>query len=309
MKHLVISFILLFFGLARASDLIIDEVPLDTTWSKITKNPEDNVRYLIDFLKKSETGKQLLKAASLKAADAGETLFDVLKAGDGSLTDTTLVRKFSKLNPSEIVYETKSKVFINRDLNVIDAVLDMAHELTHFTFRSPFNPYTYKMSAKDFIVSTIEGSGGEVDAFLMECRVIAELFPRQMHGRSTCRKVQEPGTQYFSKILAISEFYKVGSYWSDYEIELNRFGIKREETEASKESVSFISSAYGVPYPLAAVREYMNVMTKVCENDKKRFAFMQAGIDRSPASTEKLENKIPLISEELRKNHNDRCRF
>ena len=35
---------------------------------------------------------------------------------------------------------------------------------------------------------------------------------------------------------------------------------------------------YAVPYPLAALREYETIMSKVCENDYKRLAYMRESI-------------------------------
>lgn len=287
--------------------LIFENVNLEKTWSKLHPNSEYNIKFLIQTLKRSETGKRLLVDASLKAANSGETLYDILKPGQSSLTDTTLIRKFSQTAPDQIVYETRSKVFINRDLSVFDALLDMAHELTHFTHRETFNPYTYKMSAKDFIASTIEGDGGEVDAFLMECRVLYELFPKLIASKNNCRKIQDPDSGYFSKQLTIREFYKIGSFASEFESELKKFSIATEETKVEKEAVSFISSAYGSPYPLAAIKEYKMVMGRVCENDKKRFAYMQAGISRSPASG--VSEHVSKKYEEILKNHTNRCRY
>jgi hypothetical protein len=310
MKGLLYFIFLLNFQALAASgdDYLLENVSLSSNWSKISKNSEQNVRYLIEVLKRTHTGTRLLKEASLKAAHSGETIFDILKPGDGSLTDTTLVRKFSQFNPHEIVYETRSKVYINRDLTMLDAVLDTAHELTHFTYRSPFNPYTYKMSVNDFITSTIEGTGGEVDAFMMECKVLFELFPTQLGSRNNCRKIQEGGS--FSRTKAIQEFYKVGSYLADFEKELSRFKASSSDTQVTQDNISFISSAYGAPYPLAAVREYMAVMSKVCENDKKRFAYVDAGLNRSPASIGELkEDKYAKAHQELLKGHTERCQF
>jgi hypothetical protein len=311
MKCLLFLFLFISFNQAQAAandDYLLENVSLSSNWTKISKNPEQNVRYLIEVLKRTHTGTRLLKEASLKAAHSGETIFDVLKPGDGSLTDTTLVRKFSQFNPHEIVYETRSKVFINRDLAMLDAVLDTAHELTHFTYRSPFNPYTYKMSVNDFIASTIEGTGGEVDAFMMECKVLFELFPTQLGSRHNCRKIQDGGS--FSRTKAIQEFYKVGSYLPDFEKELSRFKTNLAETQVTQENISFISSAYGAPYPLAAVREYMAVMSKVCENDKKRFAYVDAGLNRMPASSGDLKvDKYARAHQELLKGHTERCQF
>ena len=68
-------------------------------------------------------------------------------------------------------------------------------------------------------------------------------------------------------------------------------------TEITKEKINFISSAYGVPYPMAALMEYDLVLEKVCENDKKRLAYMQQGpkrnsASRGPASVSETQEKF-----------------
>lgn len=301
MKKLCLFIFLLLLSVSTFADdyfFDFDETSVNKNWTQISKTPEVSMRFLIEVLKKSTTGKQLLKEAQIKAADSGETLFDILKAGEGSITDTTLIRKFNQNTPDQIFYESKSKVFINRDLNVMDAVLDMAHELTHYTFRHPFNPYTDDFSVEQFIASTIEGTGGEVDAFLMECKVLSELFPSKMGIRNNCHRVRDDKTGYFSKTHGIKEFYKLGSYYSEFNDQIKKFNLS-EDKNATPHAASFISSAYGVPYPLAAVREFKSVMGRVCENDKKRLAYMQAGISRGPASEKNYESII--------KSHETRC--
>ena len=91
--------------------------------------------------------------------------------------DTTLVRHFSADNPFEVDYEFKSKVIIDHDLSIKDAVLDLAHELVYYLSKKPFNPYEQlgKKDARDFVRDMIEGKGGEVEAFLMECAVMRPI--------------------------------------------------------------------------------------------------------------------------------------
>lgn len=118
----------------KAKVLFTDsESTLQENWIKGNMSEEDGIRHLVKLLLKSKTGKKLLYLAKEKATEQGDTLLDVIQVGEGSLTDTTLVRKFSPSNPDQVSYETKTSVFVNRHLNTMDAVLDLAHELTHFT--------------------------------------------------------------------------------------------------------------------------------------------------------------------------------
>lgn len=259
-------------------------------WTNFSKQDELNVKNLIQHLAKSPTGKELLRQAKNKAAKRGETLTDVVKPGSGSLTDTTLIRRFSRLNPAEVVYETRSVVYVNRNLNQYDAILDLAHELTHFVYRGGFNPYQPGFALGEFIKNTIEGPGGEARAFVRECRVLNELFPKQKASRYNCDEVADPKTGKISFQMAVERFYQVGHFEGPFKRLLMKEGVLDKFPELNSQEVSFVSSAYGVPYPVAAYKEYKAVMSKVCDNDKKRLAYIARSealsSGRSPASSE-----------------------
>jgi hypothetical protein len=260
-------------------------------WMDYTSSTELNFKKLFELLERSPSGEKLLQEARAKAASMGMTLTDVIKVGESSLTDTTLVRKFSPHNPENVVFESRSVVFINRHLAWDDALLDLAHELTHFVYRTSFNPYAENFNAQDFIKSTIEGEGGEVQAFLTECRVLRELFSRKVQSRSHCQKI-ESSTGELSYQKAVELFYHVGPYHDSFHKQLRSRGIASAFNELKGEKINFISSAYGVPYPIAALMEFDLVLNKVCENDKKRLAYMQQGPQRQPAATSQNQEKF-----------------
>ena len=133
---------------ANSKVISIDKPDPNQRWTKLNRDEAEAIKMLVELLRNSPTGEKVLLKAQEKAHEQDETLWDILKVGDGSLTDTTLVRRFSPSRPDQMVYESRSKVFINRRLSVKDALLDMAHELTHFSFRKPFNPYQDSFSAK-----------------------------------------------------------------------------------------------------------------------------------------------------------------
>lgn len=253
------------------------------SWMDYSSSQDTNLRKLFEFLARSEAGEKLIKEAQQKAARTGLLLTDVIKVGESSLTDTTLVRKFSPASPEHVIYESKSVVYINRHLAWDDALLDLAHELTHYVYREGFNPYSETFNAKDFIASTIEGAGGEVQAFLTECRVLQELFSKRVQTRSNCQKIED-GSGQLSFTKAVELFYHVGSYYESFHGQLQKRNIASSFSDLKPEKINFISSAYGVPYPVAALMEFDLVLTKVCENDKKRLAYMQQGPRRGPAS-------------------------
>lgn len=261
------------------------------TWMDYTSSQELNLKKLLELLSRSETGEKLIKEAAYKASRTGLIIDDVIKVGESSLTDTTLVRKFSPHSPEHVIYESRSVVYINKNLAWDDALLDLAHELTHYVYRESFNPYAESFNAKDFIKSTIEGSGGEVQAFLTECKVLRELFSRKVQSRSNCQRIEDSSGQ-LSFTKAVELFYHVGSYYDGLHAQLQKRDIASSFSDLKSEKINFISSAYGVPYPVAALMEYDLVVNKVCENDKKRLAYMQQGPRRGPASESDQQAKF-----------------
>lgn len=262
-----------------------EELRFNDPWYKKNKTDEENFKRLVNGLKTVPSGKSIIDKATEKAAQKGFTLYDVIAIGDGSLTDTTLIRRFAASNPAHVIYETRSKVFLNRHLKTLDALLDFAHELTHYTYREAFNPYDHQFALKDFIKGTVEGRGGEVDAYMVECKVLFELLPGSSSGRTNCLKVFDKKLGVVSKTLGIQEFYKVGSHFKDFRKEIEKFSLsERDLPQASEDEALFISSAWGLPYPVAAVKEYTNIMDRVCKNDQNRLTMMQNKITRSPAN-------------------------
>lgn len=261
------------------------------TWMDYTSSQELNLKKLLELLSRSETGSRIIKEARYKASRGGLTLEDVIKVGESSLTDTTLVRKFSPHSPEHVIYESRSVVYVNRNLAWDDALLDLAHELTHYVYRESFNPYAETFNASDFIKSTIEGSGGEVQAFLTECRVLRELFSKNIQSRSNCQKIEDDKGN-LSHTKAVELFYHVGSYFDGLQKQLQKREIASSFSDLKPEKINFVSSAYGVPYPVAALMEYDLVVNKVCENDKKRLAYMQQGPKRGPAAADEGQVKF-----------------
>lgn len=298
MGYLSLTFLLLSFSLFASEEGVIhvdEQTHKRTSWMEYTDSEEINFKRLFSLLERSPAGEKIMKDASKKAARLGLTLADIVKVGDGSLTDTTLVRKFNPRSPEVVVYETKSVVYLNRHLAWDDALLDLAHELTHYTHRNSFNPYEDSFNARDFIRSTIEGEGGEVEAFLTECQVAKELFSRTGQLRSNCRKIEtSEGRLSFER--AVNLFYHVGPYFDSFHKKLSEKSLDTAFSGLSAGKINFISSAYGVPYPIAALMEFESVMNKVCENDRKRLAYMQQEQDktsgRAPASVQGPTNKF-----------------
>ena len=284
---LLLTFLFTFSVQGKDPSLIESPIPhskhSNEVWTKLDQSKKDRFKRLFYFLKESKTGKELLAKADERARSQGVKLYDVLSEGEHSLTDTTLVRSFSAEHPEKVSYELKAHVSINKHLKVVDAVLDLAHELTHYAYRGPFNPYDTTFSMAQFVRSTIEGTGGEVMAYLKECQVLSELFPEKIQTQSHCRRVTD-GEGLLSRSKTISEFYRIGQYHAKIGVSL-----LPELPQLSPAEPFFISSAYGVPYPVAAMKEYQQVMTKVCENDYRRLQMMKAsGLEKNNAVTRKI---------------------
>lgn len=255
-------------------------------WYRPGQNSRSKIKKLVEILSESRTGKKLLSKAARKAVKENKSIEDLFEIGEGSLLDTTLVRRFSPNDPESIQYETRSTIFINKTHSYYNAVLDMAHELTHYTFRKAFNPYIGDFDPGEFVRSTVEGRGGEVEAYLVECKVMYELFPTRASKNSNCGMVKNPETGKLSKKLATEQFYRIGRHNRSYQKALVDYNISSAEFPyLSPGEATFISSAWGLPYPVAALKEYKTIMGKVCQNDQKRLVLMRKNLGRLPASS------------------------
>lgn len=236
------------------------------------KSDREAIDNLLNILKTTDTGRKIIETSKKRAKSFGVTLESVIYVGDVSITDTKIMRKFNSVSPERVEYKAIVKVFINKNLTLKDAVLDLAHELTHYAIKESFNPYEMKLSAKEYIVEILEGKGGEVDAYLNECRVISELFPSFV-GHSKCRMVMNHDGS-LSKFKGAQQFYKIGIYFKDYVELLKKKGIESKEMPFLNDEVAvFISAAQGLPYPVASYREYLEMMERVCQNDFKRISY------------------------------------
>ena len=240
-------------------------------WIELSPDPNKSLKKLTHMMSLSPIGKKILKKAQTKASKEGTTLSKVLLPGEKSYTDITLIRKFSKASPQKIQYKSLLRVFINRNLSVQDAVMDMAHELVHYAFRETFNPYRKNFNLKSFITSTIEGRGGEVEAYLAECQVFFELFHKSNQGQTHCHLTLDHKTKKPGRAQTIKLFYRLGKHYQPF---LRR--IKKHNLQApflkhiSPKQTLLMSATYDLPYPIAAIHEYDSIHKKTCENELKR---------------------------------------
>lgn len=287
--------ILSIHGKTSSSILSVDmSLPSGARWLEGNRNEDVAVRYLVQLLERGRIGEELLELTRKKAQSQGKTIFDIIRPGHTSITNTTLTRRFSLNHPDRILYETHSSIVIDRNLTVINALLDLAHELIHYVHRAPFNPYDENFTMKEFIHSTVEGKGGEVDAYLTECRVLNELFPGQTEHKSNCGRIRRLTDGVFSKKLAVKEFYQLGIHMDNFMHQMTVYRlVPRDFPHISGKQALFISSAHGLPYPLAAVKEYASILNTTCQNDFKRLSLFKSR--RNPAVSDPLYLKLKRI--------------
>ncbi len=285
-----------------------DKLDYSKQWITLNINEHDAIFALITKLKTTKTGKKLLSLVESKAQNEGYSIDSLIVSGENSLCDTTLIRKFSAKNPTDVNYKTSSKIYLNKYLNTLDAILDLAHEMTHYVFRGVFNPYRSDVDLLSFIKATVEGEGGEVDAFMVECKVKEELLGKNYNISTLCQKLKDPISGEYKKELGIKFFYQVGDDHKKITRLLEKNEILPEQlVHLSKKEIAFVSSQYGHSYPLAAIYEYKTVMQKVCENDFKRISLLKSKLARAPASNNLKSNDDEIKYHELQRNLAKRC--
>lgn len=286
----------------RSVDMI-DGLQYNKKWATKFSDPQRNLNYLFGALEQSEHGKMILMRATQKAREMGMNLEEIVVAGRVSYTDTTLLRQFKKSHPDKVTYQQRAKVYINSDMVLRDAVLDLAHELIHFSLRDSFNPYDENFNLKAFMHSTIEATGGEVDAYLAECQVMKDLFKKDFLS-SQCQEVISNGQ--FSRELAIKKFYRIGELYSHFFKDTKIFNVSPIDfPQLSHKDPVFISSVYSLPYPMATFLEFKNVMKNVCDNDLRRLSMMEEKLGRLPASKDlSLEDEV---YQKMEKSYQKRC--
>ena len=257
--------------------------PLHRLWVDHYKENKANLDVLFSYLEKSDTAKSLLAKAHKKAKRLGRPLHKLIEQGKNSLTDTTLRRRFWKSRPEKIEYHLSARILLNRELSTAHAVLDLAHELVHFTQRKDFNPYSSPFTIQQFLTLTIEGKGGEVEASLAECQVAEELFPDLKSTQKQCGRIRQDDGSY-SRLLAIQLFYQVGQHYPKISQVLGYWKINSQIFPfMSPETPAFISSTSHTPYPLEALKEYLTILEKSCHNERRRLTLLSAS--RAPASS------------------------
>jgi len=264
---------------------------------------EADVNVLLQQLQGSETGRELISKA---LRHVGETKIEKLKnwvsAGEVSVTDTVLTRSYSHAT-GKMQFDEQSQVSINRNLSTQNALLDLAHELTHFIYRKSFNPYSDEFTWAEFIKETIEGTGGEAHAFQTECQVALELHAKKMvddqeYLRCKPYLIRETDQVKISRNLIIREFYALGRWYPRTIGEFESANLLRSFPLLKASTSKFISAAAGMPYPLAAYYEYKNVKSRACKNEYRRLETLKGHLEKVAARKSKESRRLASADRE-----------
>ena len=223
-----------------------------------------------------------------------------------SYTESTYVRTYSLEDASDF-FEVQNEIGLNRTLSRKELLYDFVHELTHFLYRRPQNPYSPDFSLLTFIRNGVEERGGELDAFQMECLVAWQLEKAiKMPKHRLCQRYKQSkisGSKRFARERARGDYYAVGRFYSQLK------GLVRAFPELTKSEVVFRSSLGKVPYPLALIQEYGIVRQRACQNNARkaellgRHAARLQGRQTKTPNTESVRREIAR----LRKYQSDYC--
>ncbi len=125
---------------------------------------------LVEILRQVPAGRRVLDAAKKK----DPAFLSKLKLGSASYTESTFSRTYSLIDGHEQI-GLRHEVTLNQGLALSDAVVDLAHELVHFTEKGMLDPYRPGFELSQFIRNGIEGEGGELAALAVECEVAWSL--------------------------------------------------------------------------------------------------------------------------------------
>ncbi|MDH4468083.1 MAG: hypothetical protein QE271_08495 [Bacteriovoracaceae bacterium] len=257
-------------------------------WSKGAKNQKQKrqlIHSMLQWISESPSGKKLVTDADKRALSIyKKNLLDLISVSNASVTDSTVLRRFYAHSPHQVSYEYRSSIFLSGDLNYAHATIDLAHELTHFTYKPLVNPYENFDHPVDFIRKVIDGQGGEVDAFIKECEVGKELMGEEFLSQGLCKHFVDQKLKSIDRQKVIKGFYALGEYKDQFLLAIDQLSRNLSTLpesgvnyfpSVSNDSTYLISSAYNLPYPLAAIEEFQKIKTNICRSEWKRISMAQ----------------------------------
>lgn len=195
-----------------------------------------------------------------------------------SKTDAVLTRYFNPSTGKEY-RERRVTIYLRQDQSFEDLVLDIAHELTHAVARPEWDPYDPELTPGRYILTSIEGEGGEVEALMTECRIGLALSEVLGGAQSRCNRYRDPESGRLERERVRQDFYRVGKWRAEL---LERLGVEgRLLSGLSAEAPQLFSSTGHAPYPVALLNEFDEITRIACENSKRRLEKLSG---RTPAS-------------------------
>jgi hypothetical protein len=244
---------------------------------------QNRIQMAIEILDRVPTGDALIrKAFKIWNLKSQSELIQVVKSGPVSRTDAVLTRHFDSDTGKES-REREVTVYVNDNQSLVNMILDIAHEMVHATSRPSWDPYDPTLTAGQYILSAIDGEGGEVQAVATECRVALELSKNYQIPTKRCHSYLNSKSQMVDVDPIQRDFYRVGQ-WKDELVKT----LGRETSlfpKLSNDPPELYSSTGNAPYPVALLKEYQALTQVACENTRHRYSSApQRNPNRSPAS-------------------------
>lgn len=244
----------------------------------------DRIQIAFEILKRLPVSKKLITGISeqlrLKESEALETLFQWSTV---SRTNAVLTRYYN-LSTGEEHRDRQVTIYLKRNQTLASLVLDISHELTHALSAPAWDPYDPELTAGKYLMASLEGPGGEVDALMVECQVAFELSEKYGVPLTRCDKYQNKKNGKIERQKIRADFYQVGSWVGQIKNslgeEVNGFPL------LNGQKPSLYSSTGKAPYPVALLREYSEMTRIACENTRSRLK--RAPSENSRDSTTKF---------------------
>ncbi len=220
----------------------------------------------LENLARAPSGKKLVESAkkNLKAA----ALEKIFQPDEVSHTVSQVKRQFN-LRTGKATEERETRIHLKRDLSPTELLFDIAHELTHATFKPNWDPYDPNLTLGGYLWIELEGPGGEIDAVVSECLVAIELKSEgQRNPRCQGYLVETDSHLKVDRAKIREDLYRSGDAYSEV---LARLGDERARFPLlSSRSPILQSATMGSPYPVALLRTYDELTKTACTHSKRR---------------------------------------
>lgn len=241
---------------------------------------KERIRAALHALGASKEGQKLVTLAEKTLPDwRNEALLNRINWASVTKTEVEVSRTLHPTTGKETKKETRT-ILLRPRADSWDLVLDLAHELAHFSVLNRLDPYDPSLTLVRHIEQGIEGEGGEADAIAWECRIAHEIAPQATVARRC------PSDWTSDKEHLIEALYRSGGDALPLRARLQAQG---EELKRLREEPPVFHSVSGrAPYPVALSREYDVLREKVCANARAR----SEALKRGPASIKKREDEL-----------------